>query len=451
MSETNDRELSLSELMGSEYMEEATRQAQQAQLDDNTRQQEPLRAAEAGANEESPIDRNQDAAKSVHFSSLPDLDEDGNPIIPGFNTVTYNDLMGMEFDELWQPVEGFITEGLTALVGGSKIGKSWLCLDLSYSVATGSPFLGKRTHQCPVLYLALEDSLRRLQERNRKQGHAAKVDNLWYANASLTLDDGFDRQLASWLDEHGGRCLVIVDVLQRVNGAIKRKDGNAYQAGYEKAKQLKAIADRFKAAVVVVHHTKRGKEDDVFDTISGGNGLMSAADATIIMSRKRNEEYAIVDITGRDVTNDQFTIRMDENQHWHIAEREEPPIAYDYNPYVMVLKAIVRDNPEGTLLCVDDFLTFALEELSYPLTKQSKEIRASLESIKDELLRRDHIKVDMTPPGPGNGKRPSKFYKHRGVTKPRTKENPCPCVIVARWVCKDDAEQLSLPNEPVGE
>lgn len=77
MSETNDRELSLSELMGSEDMEEATRQAQQAQLNDNTRQQEPLRAAEGKSNEDSPIDI-EPSANTAEVMGLLDKDLKGS-------------------------------------------------------------------------------------------------------------------------------------------------------------------------------------------------------------------------------------------------------------------------------------------------------------------------------------------------------------------------------------
>lgn len=440
----NDSELSMSELMSSEAMEKAAEQAERARLDENTRPQEPLRAAEADANEGQAIVDSESAAKAVIIGHL---DEDGNPIVPSFETVSYSDLMSREFDELWQPVEGLIAEGLTVLVGGSKMGKSWLCLDMACSVAAGTPFLGRRTSQCPVLYLALEDSLRRLQDRIRKQGQIPGRDSfdLSFATISRTLDDGFEEQLERWMHEHGGKCLVIVDVLQKVSGATSRRDGNAYQAGFKKAAMIKAIADRYKAAVIVVHHTKRGKEEDPFDMVSGGNGLMAAADATMIMTRKRGESYADIQITGRDVQEDLFTIQMDESMRWHIAVREEPPTAYDYNPYVMAIKAIVRDNPDGTRLCFEDFLSFAYEEIGHAIARQKTDIRPSIEAIQEELLRRDHIKVDLTPAN--RGEKPSLHYKLKDASKTRTKNNPCPCVTLSRWVCRDEAEQLSLPQE----
>lgn len=48
-------------------------------------------------------------------------------------------------------VEGIISRGLTVLAGTSKIGKSWMMLDLAISVASGSSFLGRKTRGCITL------------------------------------------------------------------------------------------------------------------------------------------------------------------------------------------------------------------------------------------------------------------------------------------------------------
>ena len=61
-------------------------------------------------------------------------------------------------------VETLLPQGLCILAGAPKIGKSWLVLDLCVKVAKGEPFLGQPTIRGTVLYLCLEDSLRRIQD-----------------------------------------------------------------------------------------------------------------------------------------------------------------------------------------------------------------------------------------------------------------------------------------------
>ncbi|MFR1358681.1 MAG: AAA family ATPase, partial [Ruthenibacterium lactatiformans] len=62
-------------------------------------------------------------------------------------------------------VDGLFAQGLYILGGSPKVGKSWLALQLCLAVCTGTPFLGRKTQQGEVLYLALEDGPQRLHSR----------------------------------------------------------------------------------------------------------------------------------------------------------------------------------------------------------------------------------------------------------------------------------------------
>ena len=59
-------------------------------------------------------------------------------------------------------VAELLPQGLSLLASPPKYGKSWFVLDLCLSVAAGTQFLGCRTVKIGCLYLALEDSERRL-------------------------------------------------------------------------------------------------------------------------------------------------------------------------------------------------------------------------------------------------------------------------------------------------
>jgi RecA-family ATPase len=63
-------------------------------------------------------------------------------------------------------VPGIVAEGVNLLAGPPKVEKSWLSLGLGLSVASGTKAFDAITVPgCPVLYLALEDTPRRLQTR----------------------------------------------------------------------------------------------------------------------------------------------------------------------------------------------------------------------------------------------------------------------------------------------
>jgi hypothetical protein len=85
-------------------------------------------------------------------------------------------LMTKTFEPIKYVVPNYIVEGVTLLAGKPKIGKSWLGLDMAIAVATGGTVLGEQCEQGDVLYCALEDNERRLQDRIQK---IAPNEKLW--------------------------------------------------------------------------------------------------------------------------------------------------------------------------------------------------------------------------------------------------------------------------------
>jgi len=81
-------------------------------------------------------------------------------------TFTATELLDMELPEPKFAVPGILAQGLGILGGKPKTGKSWKVLDLGLAVAYGGRALGSiKVEQGDVLYLALEDTARRLQDR----------------------------------------------------------------------------------------------------------------------------------------------------------------------------------------------------------------------------------------------------------------------------------------------
>ena len=62
-------------------------------------------------------------------------------------------------------VEDIVPGGVNIIAGDEKSGKSWLMLLLAVCIATGQDFLGHHVDQGKVLYLSLEDTFSRLQQR----------------------------------------------------------------------------------------------------------------------------------------------------------------------------------------------------------------------------------------------------------------------------------------------
>ena len=97
-------------------------------------------------------------------------------------------------------VEGLIPQGVTLLGGASKVGKSWLMLRLGLQVAQGLPLWGLRTQRCDVLYLSLEDTMSRLQNRLYRLTDEAPP-GLRFATVCGKLGSGLEEQIIQALSD----------------------------------------------------------------------------------------------------------------------------------------------------------------------------------------------------------------------------------------------------------
>lgn len=111
-----------------------------------------------------------EAAKNLIARGEPIADPEPEPEKgpPMLNVISAPELQRAKLPPLEFLIEGILPSGTSLLTAASKIGKSWMVLDLGLCQASGRPFMGHKTNQCGVLYLALEDSLHRLQNRMDK-------------------------------------------------------------------------------------------------------------------------------------------------------------------------------------------------------------------------------------------------------------------------------------------
>ena len=219
--------------------------------------------------------------------------------------VTAEELLSMAFPEPRWTVPGILPEGATILAGKPKMGKSWLALGIAGAVASGGVALGKgRVEQGSVLYLALEDNLRRLQSRLKKHLRGgAPSRNLELVTEWPRLDDGGLEALEAWLTSHPDARLIIIDTLEKVRG--KRAGKNPYGEDYEAVKPLLSLAARHNVAVLIVHHLRKQGAEDPLDEVSGSTGLTGGVDGVLVLKRERGRADAYLHVTGRDIEDDQ--------------------------------------------------------------------------------------------------------------------------------------------------
>lgn len=224
---------------------------------------------------------------------------------------TGEQLLDTDFPPPRWAVPGLIPEGLSILVGAPKVGKSWLALGLAVAVAAGGRALGRvSVERGESLYLALEDTARRLQDRLRKVLEGDPMPPGFHAAGEWPrVPDGGADALDAWLQIHPGCRLVLIDVLEKIRQP-HTGNGSVYAADYAALEPLKAIAEKHRTAVVVLHHSRKASSDDWVDTVSGSFGLTGSADGTLLIKRARSKADAELHVTGRDVDEAQYALQQ---------------------------------------------------------------------------------------------------------------------------------------------
>lgn len=218
-----------------------------------------------------------------------------------------------------------LPEGLTILGGKPKVGKSWLALDMGLSVAMGRDVAGCHTEQGDVLYLALEDNLRRVQWRSKQvRGTDAPAERLRYRVMAPRLGAGLEELVAGWLDRYEEARLIIVDTLGMVRPVSNGGDDGdgGYREAYEALGRFKRESDKRGVAIVVVHHVRKAGAEDPLDTLAGSVGLAGAADTILVL--KKTENGGTLVGRGRDLAEVDLDMEFDEETfRWNACDTEE--------------------------------------------------------------------------------------------------------------------------------
>ena len=207
-------------------------------------------------------------------------------------TIDADTLQSTAYEPVSFVVDDLLPQGLHLLAGAPKIGKSWLALWLCLCAAQGKPLWTFATRPCEVLYLCLEDSFQRIRT----------VGN----------------------------------------------DANPYASDYRDIGVLKALADKHRIAILLVHHLRKMNDDDPMNMISGTTGLSGATDSNFVLRKsQRRENTATLYCTGRDIPYRELALEFDGEDHvWKLlsdnCEQKEQP----NERILFLLSELLRWQPE---------------------------------------------------------------------------------------------------------
>lgn len=318
-------------------------------------------------------------------------------------------------------VDSLIPQGLTLICSLPKIGKSWMALDLCLSISRGMPFLGFKTLKSGCLYLALEDSEHRLKSRlNKVLDGKIAPDNFIYATRCDDIENGLINEIKNIIKKEPYIKVIVIDTLQKIRSDYNGK--NNYANDYKEVGTIKDFADENGLAIILIHHLKKGNDNDVFGKVSGTNGITGTADTTIVLDKQnRYDKETILSITGRDVDQNQYILNFNkESCKWQMISSYEEKVMqneleeYNNNPLVDTIKTLVNNN-NGKWAGSLKELGIEQQRL-YSNLADNKVKNSMLDPIKPLLKKYDGIGY-YTAPNPvkneltGKSERQKVFYK----------------------------------------
>ena len=236
-------------------------------------------------------------------------------------------------------VDTLISQGLHILAGSPKVGKSWLALWLAVTVAKGEPVWGMSVKQGTTLYLCLEDSVLRIQNRLFEITEDAP-DSVHFCTECAPIGQGLEEQVEGFLVAHPDTVLVLVDTLQMVRPVHDA----TYANDYRDLSVLKRLADKHGIAILLIHHLRKETADDVFNRISGTTAISGAVDSSFtLVEDRRGSGKARLSCIGRDIEYRELSLERNVENVWEMVadSRTQPELLGDRITYLV--SELMRD------------------------------------------------------------------------------------------------------------
>lgn len=364
-----------------------------------------------------------DQGLSVHQAT----GDSGKPVKPGESIPDFEEYNSDFFNntEIIPPepiIDRILYPGLGMLGAPAKMGKSYLVLQMACCVAAGTPFLGFEIKQPgSVLYLDLQGSKARTQQRLRAMGYQRMPDGISVVYKSRKTDTGLFTQIDRWLKKSKKPILIIVDMMEQVKGS-QRKSEDSYRADNRILEPLHDLALRKGLSIMTIMHTRKGdtiiKDSDPFNEIIGSIAQFGTADCAWMIIGKRNNDIKRFSTICRDnVEGQQDYEVIFTNHRWSMAGTVEECVEkrateeYNQSPVVFTIKALVKESGGSWKGTMSDLLIEVLKRKhDYPATTPEKMYHI-VEELSFRLYTQDRISLESLNRNGGPKGRLYRFYR----------------------------------------
>ncbi|WP_440678096.1 AAA family ATPase [Candidatus Pelagibacter sp. HIMB1611] len=242
-------------------------------------------------------------------------------------------------------------EGLGILAGRPKSMKSFLTLDLAYSVQNQeSNFLNQGLiDHGDVLLLALEDNKDSMALRIQGMKYADKIHPTTFVDFNCPLlTQGLEESLSEWCSKVSNPRFVIIDTFQKIKPLSGQGQGkaNAYEIDYYYLGKLKDLAHKHKLFILYVHHLKQASMDYSWDRIMGSTGHQGVPDAMYMLDRDEVGNRATLKGRGRNFKDFSFDLEWNSQELKYSYSGDSYVIKTEFHKkkIYLAMKSLAEDN-----------------------------------------------------------------------------------------------------------
>lgn len=217
----------------------------------------------------------------------------------GIKLIWYNELKNSKIEEQEWIVDKLIpTKSIGVWTGKRGSLKTFLGLNCAFSIASGTPFLGKySTKQGAVIYLDKENGYPIMKKRSSMitKGMGLNNENLpvaFICFSSLKIDKQSDLEKIEEMIKIHKPILLIVDTYRR---GIRFDENDAGKVSKLFVDDLRPIVERNDVSIVLIHHDRKGQgHGDEMDEIRGSSDLANYSDFILKNERERTDSKNII-------------------------------------------------------------------------------------------------------------------------------------------------------------
>jgi hypothetical protein len=205
--------------------------------------------------------------------------------------------------------------GLTILAGRPKSNKSFMAMDLAYSVQNpNGKFLGMNCMEGDVLLLSLEDNELSMNHRVKSMKNEKKIKPITFVHQCPQINFGFEESVDNWCQQVKNPKLVIIDTFQKIKPMGGSKNANAYEIDYYFLGKLHSLALTKKILIMYLHHLSQASKEYSWDKIMGSTGHQGVTDAMYMLDREEVGNKATFRGKGRNIIDFKYDLEWNTNQ-----------------------------------------------------------------------------------------------------------------------------------------